>query len=321
MRLRFQPELQQQSLMKLGFGTWGLGGNSYGSISEEQAQKLVSYAFENGIRIFDTSPLYGAGRSESLLGEALRGESRNTYSLISKVGLSYLGSEEARNFSSDALTASLEASLARLQTDYLDYLLLHSPTPEEILLGKVDDYGLRPAINHGAIHNFGVSLKSPADFFLVNDNESVQSIEFNYSLMDQRASFLGSDNSKASHIYKIARTPYNFGFLTDMPPEKSPPTSQLSHLRNWSQQQFDLWHDFREIWAKIAYSNNIPLEELALAFALSSNFVDLVVPGFMEITHIDAALNAARRGPLSNESRDFLSEIYLGIQLKYIVPK
>lgn len=321
MRLTFEPELQAQSLAKLGFGTWGLGGNSYGSVSNDQATQLISHAYDCGIRTFDTSPLYGDGRSESILGDALQSESRVTYAVITKAGLYNSGVEELRDYSENALKNSLRGSLTRLQTDYVDYFLLHSPTSEEISQGKANLYGLGSAISEGAIRNFGISLKSPADFLLVNDMTSIRVIEFNYSLMDQRAGFFDNDDLRIRSIFKIARTPYNFGFLTDAPPEKSPPRSPLNHLSNWSQKQFDVWHASREIWARIAQFNDLSLEDLALTFVLSSNFVDLVIPGFMKTKHINSALMAARRGPLTKASRDSLIEIYLGNESKFIVSK
>lgn len=321
MRLTFEPELRGQSLAKLGFGTWGLGGNSYGSVSNEQATRLISYAYENGICTFDTSPLYGDGRSESFLGNVLQNKPRSTYTLITKAGLYNSGTEELRDFSENAVRNSLKASLARLQTDHVDYFLLHSPTPEEILHGKANQYGLGLAISEGTIGNFGVSLKSPSDYSLVNDLKSVHAIEFNYSLMDQRAGFFANNDEKVKNFFKIARTPYNFGFLTDAPPEKSPPTSNLSHLSNWSQKQFDVWHASREVWAEIARTNNLSLQDLALTFVLSSNFVDLVIPGFMKTEHIDSALEAAKRGPLTKESTDFLIEVYLVNESKFVVSK
>ena len=321
MRLKFDFDQHELSLAKLGFGTWGLGGSAYGRLSSVKAKNVISYAFKNGVRIFDTSPLYGAGRSEKLLGEVLASKSRSTFMLISKAGLTHDGKSEQRNFTSRALNNSLYDSLSRLQTNYLDYFLLHSPTPKEILHEQRNHYGLKTAINSKAILNFGVSLKSPNDFSHISNDKLIKSIEFNYSLMDQRASFLDADSMKRGSIYKIARTPYNFGFLTESPPKKSPPRSRFNHLRNWSQQQFDSWHEFRKIWIKIAHSNNMPLEELALAFVLSSNFVDVVIPGFMEITQVDAALNAARRGPLTEKSKEFLCEIYYETQSKYQVRK
>ena len=321
MRLTFEPDLREESLTKLGFGTWGLGGNAYGSVSEEHAGQLISYAYSRGIRTFDTSPLYGDGRSEGILGEALANVARDTYKLITKGGLYDSGNQELRDFSDIALNDSLVASLLRLRTDYIDYFLLHSPTAAEIANGKINQYGLSSEITNGVIRNFGVSLKSPTDYPLVDDMKSMRAIEFNYSLMDQRAGFLGEGGSRASGLFKIARTPYNFGFLTNTPPEKSPPTSPLNHLKNWSQQQFDTWHTSREIWALIAQSNALSLQDLALSFDLSSNFVDLVIPGFMKAEHIDSALATAKRGPLTKASRDYLIEIYLDNESKFVVTK
>lgn len=321
MRLKFDTDQREMSLAKLGFGSWGLGGYAYGSLSDTKAKNIIEYAFKGGIRIFDTSPLYGAGRSEKLLGQVLQKESRGSFTLISKAGLTQDGKNEQRNFTSQAIKNSLKDSLSRLQTNYLDYFLLHSPTKKEIFNEQQSCYGLKTEISNGIVRNFGVSLKSPDDFSLTLNNKLIKSIEFNYSLMDQRASFLGADSVNSSEIYKIARTPYNFGFLTESPPKKTPPRSQYNHLRNWSQEQFNSWHEFREIWAKIAHTNGMPLEDLALSFILSSKFVDAVIPGFMEITQVDAALDAARRGPLTEESREFLCDTYNEVQSKFQVRK
>jgi len=320
-RLTFDSDLYQESLSKLGFGTWGLGGNAYGSISENHARLLISYSYARGIRTFDTSPLYGDGRSECILGDALAGVPRDTYRLITKGGLYESGSEELRDFSGLALNRSLIASLSRLRTDYVDNFLLHSPTSEEIADGKANQYGLGSQIEDGVIRSFGVSLKSPANYSLINDLNFIRAIEFNFSLMDQRAGFLSCKESATADFFKIARTPYNFGFLTSKPPEKSPPTSPRVHLKNWSQQQFDIWHASREIWAKIAQSNMLSLEDLALTFVLSSDFVDLVVPGFMKAEHIDSAIATAKRGLLTKDSRDYLVDIYKENESMFVVKR
>lgn len=321
MRLTFKPDLHKRSLAKLGFGTWGLGGNAYGSVSVEQASQLIAHAYNNGIRTFDTSPLYGDGRCESILGVTLDNYPRETYNLITKAGLYNLDATEMRDFTEIELKKSLKSSLSRLRTEYVDYFLLHSPTAAEISSGKLNDYGLTSSIANAEIRNFGVSLKSPMDYSLIKDVKSLKAIEFNYSLMDQRAEILDIKELGAKGIFRIARTPYNFGFLTEVPPEKSPPTSQLNHLRNWSQNQFDLWHEFRFLWAEIAQANNLRLEELALIFVLSSDLVNLVIPGFMKMAHIDAALEAAKRGPLSEDSLQYLTNIYRENQLRFVISK
>jgi len=321
MKLKFEPELRAQSLAKLGFGTWGLGGSSYGLVSEVQASQLISYAYGNGIRLFDTSPLYGDGRSEKILGNTLKEYPRSTYTIITKAGLYNSGSEEMRDFSESAISNSLAESLERLRINHIDYFLLHSPTSLEINCGKVNNFGLGVKISDGTIGNFGVSLKSPADYFLVDDMKSIQVIEFNYSLMDQRAGFMDNDDEKIKSLFKIARTPYNFGFLTDSPPGKRPPASPLKHLSNWPQKQFDVWHASRKVWERIGKDNNLSLQDLALSFVLSSDFVDLVIPGFMNTGHILSAIDSANRGPLTKESRDSLTQIYLENESKFVVSK
>ena len=71
----------------------------------------------------------------------------------------------------------------------------------------------------------------------------------------------------------------------------------------------------------IAKSNMLSLQDLALTFDLSSHFVDLVIPGFMKVEHIDSALATAKRGPLTKASRDYLIEIYLDNESKFVVTK
>ena len=95
----------------LGFGGWAIGGAGWGppgTVAEREA--AVQRALERGITVFDTAPTYG--ESEQLLGRVLRG-SRDRVFLATKVG----AKDDAR--------ASLEASLRRLDTDYVDLVQLH----------------------------------------------------------------------------------------------------------------------------------------------------------------------------------------------------
>ncbi len=105
----------------LGLGSGGanrLGQSRNADPSETHA--LVRHALDVGINCFDTAPTYG---SESLLGEALAGVPRQEYVLATKFS--------TRNASAGALRASLEASLKRLKTDYVDVLYFHGLAPEE----------------------------------------------------------------------------------------------------------------------------------------------------------------------------------------------
>ncbi|ROM34083.1 D-threo-aldose 1-dehydrogenase [Pseudomonas poae] len=130
----------------LGFGTAPLG-NMFRNVPQAEVQATVDAAWNNGVRYFDTAPFYGAGLSESRLGEALMGRPRDEYVLSSKVGRILLdeledpGSRElgeksglfehgnrnriVNDYSADATLRSIEDSLRRLKTDHLDIVWIH----------------------------------------------------------------------------------------------------------------------------------------------------------------------------------------------------
>ncbi|MEO6596945.1 MAG: aldo/keto reductase [Planctomycetota bacterium] len=105
----------------LGLGAASLGG-IYGPIDERRAVRTVHRAFELGVTLFDASPYYGNTRGETVLGEALRTLPRDGYVLSTKAGR--YGPDDF-DFSPARLRQSLDESLRRLQTDYVDVFLLH----------------------------------------------------------------------------------------------------------------------------------------------------------------------------------------------------
>ena len=146
-------------ISRLGFGSGPIGG-LYEPVSEDNARGAVHRALEQGVRLFDTAPLYGLGLSERRIGAALRESPRSSYVLSTKVGrllrsepqLSMAASEgdapdvdrsylqggvsmfkhatDVRpiwDFSHDGVMRSLEESLNRLQLDRVDIVHVHDP--------------------------------------------------------------------------------------------------------------------------------------------------------------------------------------------------
>jgi len=98
---------------RLGFGAWAVGGRSWGATDDAaERESTIRLAFERGITFFDTAPTYGDGESERLLGRALRPH-RGGVAIATKVG------------PHDDPRASLEGSLRRLASDYVDLIQLH----------------------------------------------------------------------------------------------------------------------------------------------------------------------------------------------------
>ncbi|MEM7658700.1 MAG: aldo/keto reductase [Bacteroidota bacterium] len=126
------------------FGAWAIGGWLWGGNERADSLASIQAALDHGISSFDTAPVYGFGLSEELVGEALKGK-RQQVQILTKFGLSWGGASGhphsqttdpdgtrhtvVRNARRDTVIAECEASLKRLQTDYIDLYQLHWPDP------------------------------------------------------------------------------------------------------------------------------------------------------------------------------------------------
>jgi len=120
-------------LPRLGFGAAAIAAPA---VPDTQAVDCIAAAWDSGMRYFDTAPMYGAGRSELLVGHALRGRPRADYLLSTKVGrlvrpghpeTANTGADWIYDFSHDGVLASLEESLRRLGVDRVDMVFIHDP--------------------------------------------------------------------------------------------------------------------------------------------------------------------------------------------------
>ncbi|MFD0897541.1 aldo/keto reductase [Loigolactobacillus binensis] len=138
-----QIKFQTTSVPALGIGTWHMGEQPQQRPAELQA---LRYGLDHGLTVIDTAEMYGAGRSESLVGEAIQPYQREKLFLISKF--------YPQNATKKRMRQSLTASLQRLGTDYLDLYLLHwrggVPLSETVA-------GLMELQQAGKIRHWGVS--------------------------------------------------------------------------------------------------------------------------------------------------------------------
>lgn len=137
----------------IGFGCWEIGG-TYGSIDESGFQHAVSQAIDNGITCFDTAEAYGMGASEEALARALAGR-RNDVVIATKFGVGYEEMPNRRDSTRARVLASIDKSLQRLHTDYVDVYLVHWPdpnTPLDETMAALDDI-----VRQGKARSIGVS--------------------------------------------------------------------------------------------------------------------------------------------------------------------
>ena len=142
----------------VGFGGWPMGRGHYGSFDEQQVIRAIHKSIDLGVTLFDTAAVYGWGEGEKLLGRAIEGR-REDIVLVSKGGIPWdqPGGRSGRDSSRESLTKSLEESLARLQTDYLDLYLIHWPDESRSMSEPMEafaDFQRQGKIRYGGVSNF-----------------------------------------------------------------------------------------------------------------------------------------------------------------------
>jgi len=179
----------------VSFGTWGIGGGSVWSdknVSVKDVETLLDYATELGINYIDTAPVYGTGASEQLLGEALKGGRREKFLLQTKCSLNWRGDGGNFHYERDGYTVNndtsarairqdVEDSLKRMQTDYIDLMVVHyvcKSWPVEETMGALQDL-----IKEGKIRGVALSNSKPADLEEYEKYGTVAVVQEQYSLL------------------------------------------------------------------------------------------------------------------------------------------
>jgi aryl-alcohol dehydrogenase-like predicted oxidoreductase len=233
----------------VGLGAWQLANPDWKLHDTSEALRIVHASLDAGCNFFDTAPGYGYGRSEELLGQGLK---RARQSVIICTKFSHHGADGADDFATEHIRPVLEGSLRRLQTDYVDMLLLHNP-PRELMDGRTASQyeELERLKAEGKIREYGVSLDWRVEVEMVVETTKSKALEVFYNALYQepRGAFAQAQESGVGLIVKV---PLDSGWLSG---------------RYRGDSRFD---DVRKRWSP---------EVIARRGALVEQFAALVPPG------------------------------------------
>jgi aryl-alcohol dehydrogenase-like predicted oxidoreductase len=140
----------------VAIGTWAIGGWMWGGTDEAESMATIRTAFEHGINIVDTAPVYGFGRSEEIVGRAIaESRLRSQVIIATKAGLQWEGGKVSRNASRARILREVDDSLRRLRTDYIDIYQIHWPDPLITIEETAD--AMHMLFAQGKIRAIGVS--------------------------------------------------------------------------------------------------------------------------------------------------------------------
>jgi aryl-alcohol dehydrogenase-like predicted oxidoreductase len=169
---------------RVALGTWAIGGWMWGGSDQKDSIRTIHAALDQGINLIDTAPVYGYGRSEEIVGEAMRQHGRRgSVILATKVGLDWTTGKIERNSTRQRILSEVEDSLRRLQTDYIDIYQVHWPDP--FIPIEETAATLRGLYQQGKIRAIGVSNYSPEQMERFKAVAPLHAIQPPYNLFER----------------------------------------------------------------------------------------------------------------------------------------
>ncbi|MYL18921.1 general stress protein [Halobacillus litoralis] len=170
---------------RIGLGTWAIGGWMWGGTDEKESIKTIHSALDQGINLIDTAPVYGFGKSEEIVGEAVRQYGRREDLLLAtKVAMDWKDEETVfRNASKERIHQEVEDSLRRLQTDYIDIYQVHWPDPVTPIHETAE--ALSYLHKQGKIRAIGVSNFTPEQMDIFREAAPIHTLQPPYNLFER----------------------------------------------------------------------------------------------------------------------------------------
>ncbi|MCQ2009303.1 aldo/keto reductase [Sporolactobacillus sp. STSJ-5] len=267
----------------LGLGTNKIGGyNLFPNLNDETGKKVVQTAIDQGIEMIDTAFMYGLGHSEELIGEVLQKNDRHKVIVATK-GAQQVAPDGSvtLNNTPEFLTKSVDESLKRLQTDYLDIFYIHFPdqdTPKAEAVGALQRLREAGKLRAIGVSNFNLDQVKEADA-----DGYVDLVENQYNLLQQDAVKELVPYLNEQHISFVPYEPFAAALLTGRySPENLPHFEEGDHRLNidlYKPDQLKANVTKVEKLKPIASKYDATVAQLVLAWYLKNPVIGPVIPG------------------------------------------
>jgi aryl-alcohol dehydrogenase-like predicted oxidoreductase len=270
-----------------------------GGVAFEQVRACTDAAFDAGINFLDTANVYGRGASETAWGEILSARPRDSYILATKVAAPMSDDPVDRGLSASQIAKQLEASLARLRTDYLDLYQAHRFDPDVPIEETIEAF--KQVVTSGKARYLGFSEWTPEQIQAAIDvagPDFFVSSQPQYSMLWQAPESEVFPLSAANGISQIVWSPLAQGLLTGKyrAGQAPPPDSRAAHGEMNTAMHLvmsDRALDAVERLRPVAQEAGLTLTELALAWVLRRDEVASAIVGASRPEQIHANVRAS----------------------------
>lgn len=293
---------------EIGFGAWAIGGDAWGEVDDATSLRALERALELGVNFIDTADVYGDGRSERLVGQAVRGK-RERVILASKGGLMGHHRDPKREPVYDTpekVIRAFEASLQRLGTDYLDVYFDHiwwdKHEETEAFLAAFTRLKAE-----GRVRAVGVSTDSLEHVQHFNQHGGLDVVQLDYSLLNRRSEAGLLPYCEQHGIGVVVRGPLRMGLLSGkFSAQTRFPKGDIR--KDWPR---EAW--FQESLAKVErlrkwVGPGQNLSQLALRYVLAHPAVSAAIPGAKTPEQVEQNVGASVRPLLDEELLESLRQ-------------
>jgi myo-inositol catabolism protein IolS len=301
----------------IGFGSASIsgegGGYGFGAIDEASALKLLESSFEQGIKLYDTAPIYGFGMAEKRLGKAFHNKREKVF-IVSKGGVTWDSNKRVdKNNHPDVIQKMLEQSLTDLQSDYIDLYMIHWPD---------ERHDIRPAMEvltkakaNGKIRFIGLCNTNADDFKKASEICRIDALQDNWNLFSWNESYWRMGGfGKAGTIFRMGYGTFDKGILTGRVDENRKFDSH--DARSWAP-----WWKAQDKAKKIKIVRSLKLilddygfslPQFALWFALQwKDFLDASLIGVKDQQQLESLMTAYKVPISIGTIREIVSQLEL----------
>lgn len=297
----------------LGLGCWAIGGPfwagtqplGWGEVDDRESTRAIRAAVDLGVTFFDTADVYGAGHSERVLGMAL-GEVRDRVVIATKFGNVF--DEQTRQVtgtdaSPRAVRAALEASLRRLNTDWIDLYQLHLSAYDPVHAAEVRET-LEDLVREGLIRTYAWSTDDPERAAVFAQGPHCAAVQHELNVFHDAPEMLNL--CQQQNLASINRSPLAMGLLSgkftaaSRLPEDDVRGRQPEWLRFFADgRPTPTWLARMDAVQDILTGGGRTAAQGALAWIWARSERTLPIPGFRTVAQVRENIGALERGPLA----------------------
>ena len=310
-------------LTRVGFGAWAVGGGEYafgwGPQDDKDSIDAIVRAVDLGVNWIDTAPVYGLGRSEEVVGQALRqlGSGRRPY-VFTKCSLVWDEPERKVGQSHEAasIRAEVEASLRRLCVDAIDLVQIHWPKVQWITgPGTIEEAwsALADLKQQGKIRYIGVSNFSVADLECVGRIAPVTSLQPPYSLLRRKIEAEILPYCQSHDIGVLVYSPMQSGLLTGKMTKERVAQFPADDFRKstgeFQEPRLSKNLAFADLLGQVGSRHGRSAGEAAVAWTLRHPAVTAAIVGFRRPSQVEGLVGAADFVLTDDEAREIEAAI------------